>query len=218
MDNANLDHQFGSATYELNSSSVIKFELKSAIGRLFSKKNRVAQSPLLQIGCGPNIFDEFENVDFYTMRFWQAKHIGHDLRYPLPYGNAVFEGAFSEHTLEHLPSRYAIKLLAEVKRVLKPGSVFRISVPDLKQYIDFYNGNSSNPEFKKFSSGCEAIWSLTQNWTHLSCWDSSMLVEKLLEVGFQSAKKTAYLEGSDKRLLRDSKDRQWESVYVEAIV
>jgi len=45
-----------------------------------------------------------------------------------------------------------------------------------------------------------------------------MLVEKLMEVGFKSAKKTAYLEGSDKRLLRDSKDRQWESVYVEAIV
>jgi len=209
-------HKFGSGAFEPNLASALKFEIKSFIGRTISSKQRKPKFPLLHVGCGANVLDGFENVDFYALRFWRARHVGHDFRYPLPYGDATFEGVFSEHTLEHLPPSYARKLLSEMHRVLKPGSVARIAVPDLKKYVDYYKGDRSNPAFDKHDSGCEAIWSLTQNWGHLSCWDAEMLTSQMLEAGFNSPKEVSYLNGSDKRLLRDLADRRWETLYVEA--
>ena len=148
------EHQFGSKQHEPNLVSAIKFEIKGFVGRLFSRKCREPGCSLLHLGCGPNLFDGFENLDFFTMRFWKAKHIGQDLRYPLPYKAESFEGAFSEHTLEHLFVSDVKNLLREVHRVLKPGSIFRVIVPDLKQYVDFYNGNCPNTEFEKFANSC----------------------------------------------------------------
>jgi len=210
-------HQFGSKQHEPSVVSAIKFEIKGFLGRLFTSKCRKPGYSLLHLGCGPNLFDGFENLDFYAIRFWKAKHIGQDLRHPLPYKDESFEGAFSEHTLEHLCVSDAINLLREVHRVLKPESIFRVIVPDLKQYVDFYNGNSPNIEFEKFTNGCEAIWSLTQNWGHLSCWDSEMLRKKLVEAGFKTATEVSFANGADQRLLCDLEPRKWESIYIEAI-
>jgi len=210
-------HQFGSSFHEPGAVSTIKFEIKSFIGRLFSRGNRIPDYSLLHLGCGPNLINGFENMDFYSMRFWKAKYIGHDLRHPLPYKDKTFDGVFSEHTLEHLYASDAINLLREVHRILKPGSVFRIVVPDLKKYVDFYEGKNLDPEFQKFTNGCEGIWCLTQNWGHLSCWDAEMLSKKLVEAGFKTAAEVSFLTGADKRLLCDLEARKWESLYIEAI-
>lgn len=215
MDN---QHKFGNKAYEPKASSTIKFEIKSLVGRLFSPRIRKQNFPLLHIGCSSNLVSGFENLDFYTMRFWKTKRIGHDLRYPLPFKDSTFEGAFSEHTLEHLCASDAISLLREVHRVLKPGAIFRVVVPDLKQYVNFYNGTNTNEEFRKFSNGCEAIWCLTHNWGHLSCWDSEMLIQQLVAAGFKSAKEVSFKKGADNRLLCDLESRKWESLYVEAVV
>jgi SAM-dependent methyltransferase len=174
------------------------------------------RNPFLHLGCGVNLLEGFDNVDFYTMRFWRVQHIGHDLRYPLPYADKVFDGAFSEHTLEHLHVVDGLKMLCEVKRVLKPGSVFRVSVPDVRKYVDFYEGKTSDPEFMKFQNGCEAIWSLTQNWGHLSCWDVPMLTQQLKAAGFSDVIACDFRSGSNSALLRDSEGRRWESLYLEA--
>ena len=91
------------------------------------------------------------------MKFWRAKHLGHDLRRPLPFADGAFEGAFSEHTLEHLTAADAVALLRDVHRVMRPGAVFRVAVPDLDQYVRFYNGTNPSPEFAQFQNGCEAI-------------------------------------------------------------
>ena len=48
----------------------------------------------------------------------------------LPFRDAQFEFAFSEHFLEHLFMDEAFALLRDVHRVLKPGAVLRTSVPD----------------------------------------------------------------------------------------
>lgn len=208
-------HQFGSAAFQASPKGLLLFELRSWIGRTFTKAPP-AKSPYLHIGSGANVRPGFENLDVH---FFRGAHgvVGHDLRYPLPYPDETFNGAYSEHALEHLYPNQAIGLLREIRRVLRPGAVFRCGVPDLEKYINFYLGNPVDPEFAKFRSGCEAIWSLTQNWGHLSVWDAAMLTSTLREVGFAEAHQTSYREGKNSELLLDQPARRWETLYVEAV-
>ena len=211
------NYVFGDQRFVPSVWGALRFEIFSFVGRLLSPRLRQPAQPLLQVGSGLNADDRYENLDFYVGKFWKAKHVGHDLRFPLPYPEGSFEGAFSEHTLEHLPMYNAIRLLSEVRRVLKPGAVFRVVVPDLGKFVACYNGTTPSPEFGQFANGCEAIWSVTQNWAHLSCWDSTMLQKQLLAAGFSAVREVAFRQGSDDRLLTDQQFREWESLYVEAV-
>ena len=46
---------------------------------------------------------------------------------------------FSEHFIEHIEPQQAIAWLAEVRRVLRPGGIARISTPDLALYASGYH-------------------------------------------------------------------------------
>jgi len=54
----------------------------------------------------------------------------------LPFEDHVFDVIIMEQVLEHLPD--PVKAFAEAKRVLRPGGVFYIEVPDASRYSDFY--------------------------------------------------------------------------------
>ena len=208
-------HHFGSRVAELTLPRHLYFEARAIVGRLTSPKRRQPRHELLQIGSGLNPISGFDNLDFYFAWRGQAEHIGHDIRRPLPFADASFTGVFSEHTLEHMYPADAIHLLAEVARVLKPGGIFRCSVPDLAKYVAFYRGELSDKQFGTFRSGCEAFWNLTQNHLHRSVWDADMLTRQMLAHGFSAAVQRAYGEGEDPRLLVDLEHRAWESLYVE---
>lgn len=182
---------------------------------MFSRKVRHSDKNLLQIGSGLNPLPQFENVDFYFTHRGEASHVGHDVRRPLPYPDNTFDGAYSEHTLEHLYPADALHLIGEVARVLKPGGTFRCSVPDLAKYVDFYEGRLKNDMFEKFDSGCEAFWNLTQNYLHRSVWDAAMLKKQMIRRGFSIAEQRSFGQGDDVRLLIDLEHRAWESLYVE---
>ncbi len=212
------EHRFGSTAYRTTARGLALFELKSWLGRRLYRA-RPATERYLHVGCGANVLPGFENLDFYSLRRreWTRRIVSHDLRFPLPYPEKSFAGAYSEHCLEHLYPDQALRLLGELHRVLKPSAVFRCVVPDLGKYIDFYNGKPVDPEFARFRSGCEAIWSLTQNWGHLSVWDAPMLIGELRAAGFTEAGQRRFGEGRNAELLVDSSERRWESVYVEAV-
>jgi predicted SAM-dependent methyltransferase len=210
-------HQFGStAENQTTARGLFLFELKSLVGRIIYRP-RPATARYLHFGCGYNILPGFQNLDFYSFRERGKPVARHDLRFPLPYPDATFEGAYSEHCIEHLYPHQALQLMRELHRVLKPGGVLRVAVPDLGKYIDFYLGKSVDPEFSMFRSGCEAIWCLTQNWGHRSVWDRTMLTEKLREAGFKESHETSYRQGRNSDLLVDKEERRWETLYVEAI-
>lgn len=62
-----------------------------------------------------------------------------NVSWTFPYKNGSVEGVFCSHILEHLYPQQAIKMFSEVLRVLKPGGVFRVVVPDLEWAIGLYN-------------------------------------------------------------------------------
>jgi len=61
-----------------------------------------------------------------------------DLRFPLPFPLNCIDQIYSSHLLEHFPHAYLIKLLFECKRILKPGGLFKVSVPNARIYLEAY--------------------------------------------------------------------------------
>jgi SAM-dependent methyltransferase len=66
----------------------------------------------------------FETCRRFDIRFASAVAI--------PEANASVDAIYSSHMLEHLDGHEARRFMAECRRILKPGGVLRIAVPDLK--------------------------------------------------------------------------------------
>ena len=156
----------GGNNFKISIRKSIQNEIISFLNRLFSPKIRKPRKNLVQVGCGQYRFENFENLDFYSssFSFWKKKKfVGHDFRFPLPYKDNVFEGAFSEHVLEHLYFDEAKKLLNEICRILKTGSIFRCTVPGLNLFVENYINQINNEYFLSFDYGCDAFRDITQN-------------------------------------------------------
>lgn len=90
---------------------------------------------LLNLGCGHRYHPAWVNVDF---RVTGPGVIAHDLNYPVPFADNSFDVVYHSHLLEHFPKRYAPLFLQECFRVLKPGGIIRVAVPDLEQITRLY--------------------------------------------------------------------------------
>jgi hypothetical protein len=203
--------------------SILLLETQSFIGRIFLNKKPPKQRglQLLNLGCGLTIIKGWVNSDFYNgVLPWNLRKVRkiwmQDYRYGLNCPNNYWDGVYTEHTLEHLYPNEVLFLLKEIFRTLKKGKRLRISVPDLEQFVRYYNGRD-NEEFKKlWGSGAESIWSLTQNWGHHSVWDFDLLSSFLVKSGFKKIKRVGYKTGTDKRIVKDEESRSLGSLYVEA--
>ena len=56
-----------------------------------------------------------------------------------PFADDSFDNAFSAHVFEHLYRDHAVSCAREICRVLRPGGVFRVSVPDLDLAVSAYD-------------------------------------------------------------------------------
>jgi predicted SAM-dependent methyltransferase len=61
-----------------------------------------------------------------------------DVAKPLPFGNGCVDWVYAEHLIEHIPPLVAIGWLSEVRRVLSPGGLLRLTTPDLAKYVQGY--------------------------------------------------------------------------------
>lgn len=83
----------------------------------------------LNIGAGSTVIDGYIPVDIKT---------GTDAR-TLPYPDESVDEVYASHVLEHLPRDEAPKALAEWARVLKPGGIMRIGVPNVPVICKAWN-------------------------------------------------------------------------------
>lgn len=63
-----------------------------------------------------------------------------DVTEPLPFEDASIDWVYAEHLIEHVSLLDAINWLAEVRRILAPGGLLRITTPDLRGYAAGYLG------------------------------------------------------------------------------
>ena len=62
----------------------------------------------------------------------------HDLSKGIPAADSSVDAVYHSHMLEHLDREVAEGFMREVRRVLRPGGIQRISVPDLEGYVRAY--------------------------------------------------------------------------------
>ncbi len=106
--------------------SAIKTILRAGAGR---DQPLQPGSALANFGCGTTFHPAWDNYDFVPCG---AEVRSVDLRRPLPFDDNVYDAVYSAHTLEHLPRNEVPGVLAEFRRILKPGGILRIVVPDLE--------------------------------------------------------------------------------------
>ena len=152
-------------------------------------------------------------------------HFGDAVRgLPLPTGSV--EAIYSSHMLEHLDQREAGLFLDEARRLLAPGGVIRIAVPDLARLVSLYletqdadlfltKTQLAAPRLRSFQA--RAARALVGNRNHQWMYDGASLCRMLSKHGFlqpqvKAAGETQMPDPGELNL----HERDWVSVYVEA--
>lgn len=89
----------------------------------------------LNLGCGRTYHPEWCNLDLESD---DPAVIRHDVTQGLPFADGQFDVVYHSHILEHLKPEDGVAMLGECLRVLKPGGVLRIVVPDLERIARLY--------------------------------------------------------------------------------
>jgi len=84
---------------------------------------------LVNIGCGSTWHPAWMNLD---VRPPNGQVQAWDVSKGLPFGNNEVDACYASHLLEHLSRGQARALLQESRRVLRPGGIIRLAVPDLE--------------------------------------------------------------------------------------
>ena len=186
---------------------------------LFLKKSRYKEKVLLNVGCGPFPLSEFINLDY----IWHPKiDICWDITkksYPLE--SQTLEGIYTEHCLEHIAFQESLINLKEFYRLLKPGGIVRVVVPDGELYCDIYQKRKMGqkvefPYGKNEETAMISINRIFRSHGHQFIYDFETFALLLKKAGFGEIKRVAYRQGADKRLLIDRPEREIESLYIEA--
>jgi predicted SAM-dependent methyltransferase len=170
--------------------------------------------------------------------YWPRKLNVHDIRKGLPYRDSSLRYVYSSHCFEHLYLDQAMRFLGECFRVLKPGGILRLVVPDLELLIRGYieakqasseGGHAELPADtfvrhllmvrEAAPRGIVDRWFKPVLGKHtIHCWayDCQSLSARFLEAGFTDVKRCSYLKSAipDVDSL-DLAEKASESLYVE---
>jgi SAM-dependent methyltransferase len=89
----------------------------------------------LNIGCGKRYHKDWVNIDI-NPRSKEVRKV--NILKGLPYKDNYFDAVYHSHVLEHLPKDRAEGFIKECYRVLKPGGILRVVVPDLENIVREY--------------------------------------------------------------------------------
>jgi predicted SAM-dependent methyltransferase len=140
----------------------------------------------LQIGSGANPLPGWINADVGP----RAELIVL-LEKRLPFEDEFLNRIYLEHVLEHASYETAVSFLRDARRVLKPGGVVRIAVPDLEDLARGYvDGDWRRfdwvnwPEHAFIKTGAQMINVGFRAWGHQHLYDREELGRALAEAGF----------------------------------
>jgi SAM-dependent methyltransferase len=218
----------------------------------------------LNVGCGQHVAPGFLNLDNSPSLYLQShswlraaaqvmeRILGRrlytrfpadvawcDVRRGLPYKSESALVVYSSHMLEHLPRREAEGFLREAYRILAPGGVLRLAVPDLERQARSYvslldqarTGGAAEAPADAFMRstilGVESLWSVRRPQEicrvlyardrHAWMWDGPSLTMVLRRVGFGQVAERGFRESVIPEVdLLDLESRREESLYVEA--
>jgi len=120
----------------------------------------------LNLGCGSVTPAGWQNVDYalgarlarvpmvgrvahalgmFSLR-WDPAIVIHDLTKRFPWRSASVDAIYTSHTLEHFDRATGQGFLDECHRVLRPGGILRVVVPDLAAHVERYRRGETPAE------------------------------------------------------------------------
>lgn len=181
----------------------------------------------LNLGSGTYNAAGWVNVDLWGLHALWGVHpdVVWDLRRPLPLPARSVDAVFLEHVLEHLPAEVGLAAMDQAFRLLRPGGVVRVSVPDFGRWAVDYaarrRGTGSSPDLIDLErpgrpTDLLALAEVVYDHGHVSVWDTETMVALLRAAGFVEVAGSAYGQG---RVTPspDAPHRAAESLYVEGV-
>jgi SAM-dependent methyltransferase len=152
----------------------------------------------LHLGCGPNRKEGWVNVDLFD----RGADLQLDLREPWPFPDHSVSYIYSEHVLEHFELHTEVPhFLHEAFRILQPGGVFNVGVPDTEEILRAYR----QPQSTYWSTSAKRFhpdWCRTeldhinyhfrQDGEHQYAWDGETLSNVLQDTGFTDVQMRGY--------------------------
>lgn len=196
------------------------------------KRFQDASDLKVNIGAGSAGAKGWVNIDIHSGRNVTCVY---DCRHHLPFPDNSVSMIFTEHFMEHINYTEDVPyFLDECLRVLKPGGVIRIAVPDAEKYIEAYverdwtklaklstyiNKYHFDEHFKsQYHTMMEPLnFIFRQGGHHQYAWDYENMAFVLEKYGFKDIKQQTYGKSMIEELAIDQKERASESLYVEAV-
>ena len=129
---------------------------------------------------------------FYCGTLRNHSFIHHDLVYGVPFPDQSVDVVYSSHFLEHLDPQSGRRLLQECLRVLKPGGLIRICVPDLEYAWELYKRGEKERMLRAFFFNTGA----TGFSEHRYAYDFDTLSCLLMEIGFSDVERASFQAGA----------------------
>ncbi len=150
---------------------------------------------------------------------------------PLPFADGSVDVIFTSHTLEHIPPQSLMFVLEEFARVLRPGGLLRIGVPDIRLATKAYINNDrtffERSEVTPFDPDAP-IGGLLMSWFystskvgngHVHCFDEQYLCYWLAKAGFEGMRRCSFRSSSLDELRSPDFDRHPnDTLFIEATV
>jgi len=157
----------------------------------------------LHLGCGTVYKDGWINIDNNSDNNIQKIDLDWDLRNPLPFPDDSVDFIYNEHFLEHLTVEEGLSAIKDFYRVLKPGGVMRIAMPDLQNTVNAYFDENWKENSKVFLEkfGLTFIQTRAERinigfrwWGHKWLYDWEELERRLKEAGCNNIKQCRIFE------------------------
>jgi len=167
--------------------------------------------PIKRLLYGLSASKQWYPIEVYLQILRDNYFVHHQLEYGIPFDDNSVDYVYSSHVLEHLFEDDARRLLAEIFRVLKPGGLTRICVPDLEYALSLYVKGEKRKAAEYFFADSKAGYFSR----HRYMYDFQMIKERLEFIGFVHVERCSFREGRMPDI--DKLDnRPTETLYVEA--
>jgi len=138
----------------------------------------------INMGCGKRNFGS----DWVHIDGGNHEHLDFKDVTKLEFDNSSVDLIYASHLLEYFDREEVASLLEEWTRVLKPGGILRIAVPDFQAMVNLYNSGGFllnsflGPLYGKMDMGDKKIY-------HKTTYDFNSLRDVLFAAGFEDVKR-----------------------------
>lgn len=173
----------------------------------------------LNWGCGSQGEPGWVNAD---LKAGPGIDITGDIRDGLPVEDASFDYVVSIHALPMISYPDLVRVLQELRRVLEPGGVLRLSLPDVDKGIAAYQRGDRDyflvpDENVRSLGGKFVVQMLWYGWS-VTIFTADFIEELLLAAGFSEVHHCAFqVTASGFEGITELDNRERESLFVEAV-